>query len=89
MLLRQIEASSHVVEGLKLRAQRSRAKQIAWGSFMAAVALICTAMVSLFLEAYWLAALAGSTAIGAYGLLYTAGMNLNELDRSNLFIVRE
>jgi len=61
--------------------RRKVTKRIAWGSFLAAIGLVSTAVAALFFGVLCLAALAGSASIAAYGLLYTAGMDLAELDK--------
>lgn len=85
----QAQASSPVIGETERKSRRTATKRIAWGSFTATVLLVSTAVVSLLARVHWLAALAGFTAIAAYGLLYTAGLSLNKLDRVSVLIIRE
>jgi len=82
-------SSSEASSPITTESMRRTAKNIAWFGFISSLILITTALISLIIGVVWLAALAGTAAIGNYGLLFTAGMQLNALDRKSLMIIRE
>jgi hypothetical protein len=82
-------SSSEASSPIATESMRRTAKNIAWFGFISSLILITTALISLIIGVVWLAALAGTAAIGTYGLLFTAGMQLNALDRKSLMIIRE
>jgi hypothetical protein len=69
--------------------RRKTTKRIAWGSFLAAIFLVSTAVFALFVGVAWLAALSGTASLAAYGLLYTAGMDLREIDQEPFWMFFE
>ncbi len=69
--------------------QRRITSRIAKFSFGATVILLVLTLAGILLDQFWLAALAAPTMIGGIGLLYTAGMDLNDIDRKLMIIYSE